>query len=78
MSVYKNRKQLKKERLENVEINEDGLSYAEISKILNIPIYKVKKIETDALRKLQSPTNRNKVLHKYWELGQRPEERIDI
>ena len=72
--MKKSRKQIKQERLDNANINEDGLSLHEIAKILNLPLYIVKRIETDALRKLQAPTEKNKILHKYWKIGLRPED----
>ena len=74
----KTRKQLKQERLDNANINEDGLSYQEIAKILNLPIHVVKRIEVDALRKLQAPTVRNKELHKYWNIGHKPADSVNI
>ncbi len=76
--MQKSRKALKAEMLDTASITEDGLSYQEISKILDLPIHVVKRIEVDALRKLQAPSNKNKELHKYWNLGARPSERIDI
>ena len=52
--------------LENVEITEDGLSYQEISKILEIPEGEVKKIERRALMKLKAPNALNKKMHNHW------------
>ncbi len=71
-------KELKRKRLENAQITDDGLSYAEISKILDIPVYQVKKIETDALRKLQKPTKLNKKLHEYWGINFMPDPELEI
>lgn len=78
MTKTKTRKELKSEMLDAASITEDGLSYQEISKILNIPIHVVKRIEIDALRKLQAPTEKNKTLHKYWNIGEKPDDRINI
>ncbi len=78
MKQAKTRKELKQERLDTVNINEDGLTYQEIAKILNLPLHVVKRIEKDALSKLQAPTSKNKELHKYWNIGEKPTERIDI
>lgn len=77
--MKKSRKQLKQERVDNANINEDGLSYHEISKILNIPVHVVKRIESDALRKLRQPNSEaNKKLHKYMEIHLKPNDTIDI
>ncbi len=70
-------KELKRLRLENAQITDDGLSYQEIAVILNIPVFEVKKIEIDALRKLQKPTESNKKLHEYWNITLRPEELLE-
>jgi len=72
--MRKSRKQIKQERIDNANINEDGLSLHEIAKILNLPLNIVKRIEINALRKLQSPTEKNKKLHKYWKIGLKPED----
>ena len=44
---------------------EDGMTYLEISKALNIPVKEVKKIEKLALRKLKKPTEVNQKFHSY-------------
>ena len=62
----------------NPEIQEDGLTYKEIAKILRLPVYVIKKIERDALRKLQTPSEKNKRFHKYWKINTKAEQRIDI
>lgn len=72
------RKELKAKMLQEASITEDGLSYQEISKILNIPIHVVKRIEIDALRKLQAPTEKNKKLHKYWNIGLKPVDSTEV
>lgn len=72
------RKEQKQKMLDDAAITEDGLSYQEISKILDLPIHVVKRIEVDALRKLQAPTAKNKSLHKYWNIGLKPKDVIDL
>ncbi len=54
------RKEFKQQLKENANISEDGMSYDEIAEILGITKAQVRKIEKDALRKLQAPTPKNK------------------
>ena len=61
----KSMKELKRERIENAQIQEDGMSYDEIAEILGITKRQVMTIERDALRKLQAPTDKNKLLRTY-------------
>lgn len=68
------RKAQKEQMIEDASITEDGLTYQEIASILKLPIHVVKRIETDALRKLQAPTDKNKSLHKYWNIGIKPKD----
>jgi len=62
----KSRKQIKQEIKDNATLTEDGMSYDEISEILGISKAEVRRIERDALRKLQVPTEKNKVLRRYY------------
>ena len=62
----KSQKQLKRERTDNADITEDGMSYEEISKILGISKREVRRIEREAIQKLQEPSKINKKLHRYW------------
>ena len=64
MKHTKGRRELKKERIQNAEITEDGLSYDEIATILGISKSEVKRIENIALRKLQRPNEKVKELHR--------------
>lgn len=57
---------------------EDGMSYIEIASILGISVPEVKKIERSALSKLKRPSDKNQKLHKYWNIGLKPTEYIDI
>ena len=68
----------KRKRADEQEISEDGMTLQEIAKILDLPLHVVKRIEIDALRKLQAPTSKNKELHKYWQIGEKPSDRVDI
>ena len=61
----KSQKQLKKERIENADLQEDGMSYDEIAEILGISKREVMKIERRALQKLQRPNELNKRLRTY-------------
>ena len=53
--MYKTRKELKKSRIENAQMTEDGLSHHEIAKILGITAAEVRRIEHEALKKLKHP-----------------------
>ncbi len=66
--------QIREERIKNAEMNEDGLSIAEVAKLLKMTPQEVRKIEREALRKLKKPTNKNKVLHKYWSISLGPDQ----
>jgi len=46
-------------------ITEDGLSYQEIARIMDIPASMVKEIERKAFKKLLLPTDKNKKFRKY-------------
>ena len=61
----KSQKQLKKERIQNADLQEDGMSYDEIAEILGITKREVMKIERRALQKLQKPNEQNKRLRTY-------------
>jgi len=59
------RKEYKKELKENASVQDDGMTYDEIAEILGISKAQVRKIERNALRKLQVPTEKNKKFSKY-------------
>ena len=61
----KSRKELKRERIENAQVTEDGMSYDEIAEILGLKKKDVMRIEREALRKLQAPNETNKKFKKY-------------
>jgi len=61
----KSQKQLKKERIQNADLQEDGMSYDEIAEILGISKREVQRIEKRALQKLQKPNELNKRLRTY-------------
>jgi DNA-directed RNA polymerase sigma subunit (sigma70/sigma32) len=63
------RKQLKQNIRDNASITEDGMSYDEISAVLGISKAEVRRIEREALRKLQAPTEKNKILRRYHNHG---------
>jgi len=63
--MNKSRKQIKQEMIDNVMVSEDGMSYSEIAEILGISKALVRKIENQALRKLQTPNALNKKLQSY-------------
>ena len=65
--------QIREERIKNAEMNEDGLSIYEVAKLLKMTPQEVRKIEREALRKLKKPTDKNKVLHKYWSITLGPD-----
>jgi len=60
------RVQQKREMIKNATITEDGMSYGEIAEILGISKSEVRKIENEALRKLQIPNEKNKKLRVYY------------
>lgn len=70
------RSQDKQNQADTMEIAEDGMTHQEIAKVLNLPLHVIKRIEVDALRKLQAPTDRNKQLHKYYGINFKPQEEI--
>ena len=63
--MKQSRKQLKQEMIDNATVTEDGMSYGEIAEILGISKAEVRKIENQALRKLQKPNTLNKKLRIY-------------
>jgi len=65
MKKFKSRKEIKQEIKDNATLNEDGMSYDEIATILGISKFEVKKIENEALRKLQVPNSLNKKFKNY-------------
>ncbi len=67
-----------KDKREQKDINEDGLSYQEIGVILGISAAEVKQIEQMALKKLRSPKGIARLLFEYNRIGDAPTERIDI
>ncbi len=69
----KSQLQIKEERLESAEMNGDGLSVAEVAKLLKMTPSEVRKIEREALRKLKKPSDKNKILHKYWNINLGPD-----
>ena len=73
------RSEEKHKKAQTLEISEDGMSYLEISNILNLPIHVIKRIEIDALRKLRMPNSDvNKKLHEYYNIDLKPKETIDL
>jgi len=59
----KSRKQIKQELREEAQVQEDGMSYEEISEILGISKREVMKIERAAMRKLKAPGELSRRLH---------------
>ena len=62
---YKVRKQQRGKE----EFHEDGMSYQEIAELMNLTVKQVKDIETTALKKLRTPTAKNKGLRNYDNIG---------
>ncbi len=71
------RKEQKAERLENISANEDGMSYDEIAKIMDLTVQQVKILERSALKKLKTPTTLNQKLYDYWGQGTRGKNKND-
>ena len=62
---YKVRKQQRGKE----EFHEDGMSYSEIAELMDLTVQQVKDIEKTALKKLRVPTDKNKDLKVYANIG---------
>ncbi len=74
----KTKLQEKNEMIENAESHEDGMTHAEIAKILGMTTNAVRALEKTALMKLKSPNEKNRALYDYWQIKLAPREFIDV
>lgn len=65
---YRTFKQQKKDAVDG-SINEDGMTYEEIGKILGLTIVQVRRLEYVALQKLKRPTTENRKFYDYLKFG---------
>jgi DNA-directed RNA polymerase sigma subunit (sigma70/sigma32) len=68
----------KREMINNAEAQDDGMTHAEIAKVLGITPNAVRALEKTALMKLKAPNEKNRALYDYWQIKLRPTERVDI